>query len=96
MSTIFMEFLPALGYAAAILTTVSFAPQLVRTWRTGGKDLSWAMLLLFGTGVGLWLVYGIYLSSWPVILANAATGVQVIAIAVLKKHGGVPASTNSR
>jgi MtN3 and saliva related transmembrane protein len=96
MDALSTQVLPALGYVAAILTTVSVAPQLIRTWRTGGKDLSWAMLLLFGTGVGLWLVYGLYLSSWPVILANAVTGAQVIAIAVLKKHGGAPAATGGR
>jgi MtN3 and saliva related transmembrane protein len=96
-----MDILPtrvihAFGFAAAILTTISFAPQLVRTHRTGGRDLSWAMLLLFGSGVGLWLLYGLFLPSWPVILANAATGAQVVMIALLKKRGGASATNHDR
>jgi MtN3 and saliva related transmembrane protein len=74
-----------IGHVAAALTTTAFMPQLIRTWRTGGRELSWTMLALFGSGVGLWLVYGVLLTSAPVIAANALTGVQVVIIAVLKK-----------
>src|SRR5581483_10306945 len=74
----------AIGLSAGLFTTVAFAPQLIRTWRTGGKDLSWSMLLLFGFGVGLWLVYGLLRTSVPIILTNAATGLQVLMIIALK------------
>jgi MtN3 and saliva related transmembrane protein len=81
------------GHVAATLTTAAFIPQLVRTWRNGGRDLSWSMLALFGSGVGLWLVYGILLGAAPVIAANALTGVQVFVLAVLKqfdRQGSAP------
>jgi MtN3 and saliva related transmembrane protein len=45
-----------IGFAAGVLTTVAFAPQVLRTWRLGGFELSWTMLSLFATGVSLWLV----------------------------------------
>ena len=77
----------SIGFAAAILTTVSFAPQVVRTWRSGGRDLSPAMLWLFGVGVGLWLAYGILTDARPVIAANALTTAQILAIAVLRRRG---------
>jgi MtN3 and saliva related transmembrane protein len=87
------EFLRAhvesLGDVAGFLTTIAFAPQLALAWRTKGKGLSWAMLVLFGTGVGLWLAYGILLPSRPVILANGLTELQIVSIVLIKGYSGV-------
>src|ERR1700688_1933502 len=55
----------------------------IRTWRVGGHALSWLMLALFGTGIGLWLLYGLRMSA-PQIFANALTGVQILVIVGLK------------
>jgi MtN3 and saliva related transmembrane protein len=77
-------FSEAIGFWAAVLTTISFAPQLVLAWRNGGHGLSWTMLTLFGVGVGLWFLYGLLEMSRPVILANGLTGLQVLALLVLK------------
>ncbi len=64
----------AVGYAAALLTTVAFVPQVWKTWRTrSAGDLSTAMLVIFTAGVALWLVYGLLLGSAPIIAANVAT-----------------------
>ena len=63
-----------IGTVAASLTTLSFVPQAVRTFRTrdvGGISL-WAYAM-FCTGVALWVLYGIYLASLPVIVANVVT-----------------------
>lgn len=73
-----------IGFAAAVLTTVAFVPQVVRTWQLGGRELSWSMLGLFGTGVTLWLAYGILRESNPLIIANGLTLVQVVAMAAVK------------
>lgn len=72
------------GFWAAVLTTVAFVPQLLRTWRRGGHELSWSMLALFGSGLSLWFIYGLLRGSAPLMLANGLTGVQVFAIAILK------------
>jgi len=77
-------FADVIGFWAAVLTTVSFAPQVVRTWRTGGQGLSWSMLALFGTGTALWFLYGLLELSGPVVLANGLTGLQVLVLLVLK------------
>lgn len=74
----------AIGLWAGALTTLSFVPQVARTWRSGGHGLSWGMLALFGVGVGLWLIYGLLVESQPVILANAFTLAQIVLIAGLK------------
>ena len=63
-----------IGYAAALLTTAAFLPQVLHSWSS--RDLagiSLSMYSLFTLGVALWLVYGIRLQSWPIILANAVT-----------------------
>ena len=62
------------GYLAGALTTVSFVPQVVKTWRTGSaEDLSMGMLAVFSLGVSLWLTYGLALRSAPMIFSNAIT-----------------------
>ena len=77
----------SIGAVAGILTTISFAPQAIRTWRKGGDGLSWTMLVLFGTGVGLWFVYGLVRNSVPIILANGLTEIQVLFIFAVKVSG---------
>jgi len=62
------------GYLAATLTTVSFVPQVLKTLRTRDtRAISLGMYALFSLGVALWLVYGILIDAWPVIVANAIT-----------------------
>ncbi|MDP2787600.1 MAG: SemiSWEET transporter [Pseudomonadota bacterium] len=63
-----------IGYGAAILTTAAFVPQALKSWSS--RDLSGvslSMYSLFTLGVALWLLYGIALQSWPIILANCIT-----------------------
>jgi MtN3 and saliva related transmembrane protein len=63
-----------IGYAAATLTTIAFIPQTLHSWRT--RDLSGVslgMYSLFTLGVGFWLLYGVILESWPIIIANTIT-----------------------
>jgi MtN3 and saliva related transmembrane protein len=60
-------------------------PQLHSIWkRKSARDVSLTMILIFGLGVALWLTYGIVIRSIPVIAANAATLVLVIAILTFK------------
>lgn len=83
-SSVFTE---TIGTVAAVLTTIAFAPQAIRTWRDGGEGLSWMMLALFGSGVGLWFVYGVLRGSVPLMLANGLTGIQVGFIFAVKVRG---------
>ncbi len=79
----------AIGMLAALLTTACWLPQAVKTIRS--KDTSAISLVtqvMFTIGVFLWLIYGLYLGNWPLIIANAITFVLVSVILVLKlKHG---------
>ena len=74
-----------IGSAAAVCTTVSFLPQLIRVWRLkSARDISLTMFLVFSVGLILWLVYGILTNSWPVIMANAVTLALSMGILLLK------------
>jgi MtN3 and saliva related transmembrane protein len=75
----------AIGYVAAVLTTLAFVPQAWQTWRTrDAAGISLGKYAMFCTGVALWLVYGLLLGAWPIILANAVTLVLALAILVMK------------
>ncbi|WP_411822757.1 SemiSWEET transporter [Leptospira sp. 'Mane'] len=74
-----------LGYIAAICTTLSFLPQVLRVILTKQtRDISRNMYILLGLGVLLWFVYGILISDMPIILANGFTLIFVSTILVYK------------
>lgn len=80
-----MKNIDILGFIAAALTTIAFVPQLVKTWQTkSAGDVSFVMLSTFCTGVFLWLLYGIFIQSWPVITANFLTLIFNLLILSLK------------
>jgi MtN3 and saliva related transmembrane protein len=80
-----MNWVDLVGTLAGVLTTVSFVPQVVKTWRSrSAEDLSLFMFALFSAGLLLWLVYGIALHSLPIILANGITLVLALGILLLK------------
>jgi MtN3 and saliva related transmembrane protein len=83
-----MDGVTMLGLAAGTLTTISFFPQLVKTWKSRStKDISLGMYISFCSGIFLWLVYGLLIDSVPVIAANAVTLVIACLILFLKlKH----------
>jgi MtN3 and saliva related transmembrane protein len=73
------------GYAAAILTTIAFVPQTLKSWRSRDlRGVSLTMYSLFTAGIALWLVYGVMIASWPIIIANTITLVLAGAILTLK------------
>jgi MtN3 and saliva related transmembrane protein len=74
-----------LGFVAGALTTMSFWPQLWKTWKTkSAGDVSLGMLLTFSVGVLLWLHYGVLLGAWPIIVTNMITALLTVTILILK------------
>jgi uncharacterized protein with PQ loop repeat len=84
------------GGAAAICTSFSFVPQLVKIRRQGGGDLSDGMLGLYLLGLTLWLVYGVRIRAVEVIAANIVGGGLVIAALVMKHRSGASADKGAR
>jgi len=74
-----------LGYAAALLTTGAYIPQLVRVLRLrSARDISLPTFVMFAIGVALWLFYGLFTGSRPIIASNSVTLVLALCIVVLK------------
>jgi len=77
------------GGMAAVMTTAAFIPQVWQVWRTRHtKDISLGMYIIFTGGVLLWLVYGVLLASWPIIIANAITALLAGTVLLLKLRFG--------
>ncbi len=77
--------LDLVGTVAAILTTSAFLPQALLTLRTrDARGISVLMYAVFTLGVATWLLYGLLLGAWPVIIANAITLALATTILVMK------------
>ena len=78
-----------MGYLAGLLSAVSLLPQVSKTIREKRtRDISLGMYLIFSTAMALWLVYGVLISSWPMMISNSFTLALALTVVVLKiKHG---------
>ncbi|MEO7622989.1 MAG: SemiSWEET transporter [Gallionella sp.] len=78
-----------IGSTAATLTTVAFIPQAWKIFCSRNTTgISLGMYALFTLGVGLWLIYGILLVAWPIIIANSVTLLIAGAVLIMKlKYG---------
>ena len=73
------------GYFAAILTTLAFLPQLIKTFKTKkAEDVSLITLIMFLTGVLSWIIYGYKISSTPILIANVITFILNFLILIFK------------
>lgn len=84
-----MDFINIIGFLAAAGTTIAFIPQVIRSVKTKStKDISFAMYSLFCIGISLWIIYGIFLNSYPIILANSITLILAITVLITKLQYG--------
>jgi len=80
-----IDWVELLGLVAATLTTTAFVPQVYKTWKTkSAESLSQSMLFIFVIGILCWLVYGFFIDSLPVILANFITAILGFALLFFK------------
>jgi MtN3 and saliva related transmembrane protein len=69
-----ISWLTALGLAAGFCTTISFLPQVIKTWTTRStEDISLGMFSVLVFGTILWILYGIALGDLPLIASNGVT-----------------------
>ena len=68
-----------IGLIAAVFTTSSFFPQVVKIWKTKQtKDISTTMYIAMMIGTCFWLAYGILINSFAIIVANIVSGLLVL------------------
>jgi MtN3 and saliva related transmembrane protein len=73
------------GFLAGFLTTAANVPQVWKTYRSrSAEGLSFRMLLTLASGLTLWIVYGSLGFSMPIIVANAAGLILVLALIMMK------------
>ena len=61
-----------LGYSAGAITSLTFLPQVVKTWKEkSAKDISLLMFLIAALNEVMWIAYGALLDNWVIILTNA-------------------------
>ena len=65
------SFWTIIGIVAALLTSFSYVPQVRKMWRRkSAKDVSNITMFQLMIGCALWLVYGISLHDFVIIIAN--------------------------
>jgi MtN3 and saliva related transmembrane protein len=84
-----MSSVELIGGAAALLTTFCWVPQALRTIRLRDtRAISLPAQLAFAAGLALWLVYGVLIASWPLVLANAVSlGLASVIVATKLRFG---------
>lgn len=74
-----------IGYTAALLTTVAFIPQAVKSIKyRDTSSLSLVMYIVFTAGVLFWLLYGIIMGDTALVVANGITGMLSSLILAIK------------
>lgn len=67
-----MAFVDILGYSAGAITSLTFLPQVIKTWRLkSAKDISLLMFVIAAVNEIMWIAYGALLDNWVIILTNA-------------------------
>ena len=60
-----------LGYAAGAITTLTFLPQVIKTWKDrSAKDVSLMMFIIAAINEVMWIAYGALLDNWVIIVTN--------------------------
>jgi MtN3 and saliva related transmembrane protein len=76
---------PWIGVCAAVLTSLSYIPQVRKAWPRGStKDLSLQMLVVLTTGLLLWIAYGLLKSDWVIVAANSAGATLSASVLIFK------------
>jgi len=84
-----MDLIKLIGFVAATCTTIAFLPQAMKIYKSkSAKDIAMPTLITFIIGVTLWLIYGLLIQDYPVIIANLITLIFNLMILFLKlKYG---------
>jgi MtN3 and saliva related transmembrane protein len=77
--------IPWIGVCAAVLTSLSYIPQVRKAWPRGStKDLSLHMLLVLTAGLLLWVSYGLLKSDWVIVVANSVGATLSASVLIFK------------
>jgi uncharacterized protein with PQ loop repeat len=84
------SFVEGIGLVSSILITIMFVPQIVHVYRTKDTDaLNYAFLGINIVASILGLVYSIYYTVIPMIVANTSAGLFSISLITMKRLNGL-------
>ena len=84
------SFVEGIGLVSSILITIMFVPQIVHVYRTKDTDaLNYAFLGINIVASILGLVYSIYYTVIPIIVANTSAGLFSISLITMKRLNGL-------
>lgn len=78
------------GFIAGILVASALLPQVVKSWKTKSTQdisLSWSVTSL--AGQVMWIIYGIMISSYSLVIMSTITLVMAISVLYLKLRYGM-------
>jgi MtN3 and saliva related transmembrane protein len=74
-----------IGFAAGVLTTGSLIPQVLKTHRTQSvSDFSLLYLTAMDAGLCLWIAYGMFVGSTPIVASNVIAAMLISYLACAK------------
>ncbi|MDN4011699.1 SemiSWEET family transporter [Chryseobacterium gambrini] len=74
-----------IGYSGALISSISFLPQVIKLWKTkSGKDLSMVTLSFLTLNALLWAVYGVMKDAKPLWITNVLMLIMLIVMIFLK------------
>jgi MtN3 and saliva related transmembrane protein len=86
-----MSGIELLGYAAGAITTLTFLPQVIKTWKEkSAKDVSLVMFIIAALNETMWIFYGALLSptNWVIVWTNSVILVMSVTMIFLKLRYG--------
>lgn len=77
-----------IGYLAALLTTFSSIPQIIRVYRLKeSRDLSLWTTTTLSIGILLWFIHGIVIYDLPVMIANGVSlGLSILTLCLVLRY----------
>ena len=79
------EIIPWIGIGAAVLTSLSYIPQVRKARPRGStKDLSLHMLVVLTSGLLLWVGYGLLKADWVIVAANSVGALLSTSVLIFK------------
>lgn len=78
------------GYAAAICMVLGYLPQAWHTIRTRQTDgIAMPTFLLLGFGSIFFVIQGLLISNWPLVITNAITTISSIIVFTIKLNNDI-------
>lgn len=79
--------LNVIGYTASLCMVLGYLPQAIMTIRTRDTDgIAMPTFVMLGLGSIFFVIQGLMLSNWPLVITNVITTICSVIIFAIKVH----------